>query len=175
MAWLRLRKFPWFSLCLILVTYSIFGWYIAFSSTAWSHFLVVYSESWGWFLKEEVISVVLHVLAGVVILGITTALTGPVAFITLFLGSWFQSDTRAFISVLAWSFVFVLIICWLGFFLRILLLVCAAILGRIALQEAGYKDWITYIFLSLSCLMGFVGGIVIFLVRDQGINLLNYL
>lgn len=157
-----LKKFPWLSLVLLFATSCVFGWYISQESLIWSHWLAEQGEGWGWGLKEELYAIILYILSAIVILVITFGLTAPVAIMTFFMGSPLKTDISAMISVLVWSFAVVIVICWLEYFVRFLVLVSAAILARLALQESGYKDWQACLILSLVSICSFSLGILLF-------------
>ena len=160
MSWLR--KFPWLSLSLVLLSYSIFGWYVAQSSVWWSHWLVEQGKSWGWFLEQEAASGIIQLLGAALIGLISVALTTPVALITMFFGSGLKSDMRAFVSMLGWAFASVLIIRWFHYFAHFLVLLCSAILGRLDLQGAGYNQWQIFFILTGFCLGSFGLGVLAF-------------
>ncbi|WP_013322616.1 hypothetical protein [Gloeothece verrucosa] len=157
-----LKKFPWLSLILLFTTYSIFGWYVSEFSVAWSHWLAEQGKGLGWGVQEELYSIFLYIFSAIIILLITFGLTAPVAIITFFVGSPLKSDIRAMFSVLAWSFAVVMVVVFLQYFLHLLLLVSAAILARLGLQDAGCNTWQSYLLLSLMSLGSFLVGIWLF-------------
>lgn len=156
----KLIRFPFFCLAIVVLTYSIFGWYVGHSATAWTHWLANRGETWGWFLEDETIFLMLHVLAGCVVLLITASLAAPVAIITIVFGSSFQSDNKAIIAVLLWSFIIVLMLRWIYYFAHFFLLLCAAILAKLELQKLGYAQWQVISMLILICLGGFTLGLL---------------
>ena len=152
--------FTFFCLAIVMVTYSTFGWYVGSSAIAWSHWLANQGEAWGWVLKDEVIFLLLHLLAAGVVLLITASLAAPVAIITIVFGSSFKSDNKAIIAVLLWSFVAVVMLRWIGDFSRILLLLSAAILAKLELEKLGYSQWLVRLLLIIICLGGFTLGLL---------------
>ncbi len=148
-------KFPFFCIAIVILTYSAFGWYIADSANTWSHWLAEQGEAGGWVLKDETIFLMLHVLAGAVILLITASLAAPVAIITIVFGSSFKSDNKAILAVLLWSFIIVLMLRWIAWFSNFFLLLCAAILAKLELQKLGHPQWQVISLLILICLGGF--------------------
>ncbi len=152
--------FPFFSLAIVILTYSSFGWYVGSSAISWSHWLAEQGETWGWFLKDQTIFLLLHVIAGFVVLLIAASLAAPVAIITLIFGSSFKSDSKAMIAVLLWSFAVVLMLRWVANFSHFLLLICAAILAKLELQKLNNSHWQVMSILILICLGGFVLGLL---------------
>lgn len=165
MTWLINSR--WVALVLMFLAYTTFGWYISQSSIDWSRWLSQQGEGWGWFLEEELVFIALHFLAAVTILGITFALTYPVSLMTIFFGNWLKSDLKAMFSVLAWSFAFVLMIRWGEYFVRFLVLLCAALLTRFELREVGYNNWQTFAILALLSVGGFAIGVSMFVYSHQ--------
>ncbi len=158
----RLKKFPWLSLILLLIAYSVFGWIVSQSTQSWAIWLVQQGKGWGWLLEEDIVSGIVYLLGAVSILLLVTALTAPVTLMTFFLGSSLQSDIKGFISLLGWAFAFVLIVCWIEYFVRFLVLLAAAILARLELQKAGYNEWQTFAMLAVVCLSGLGLGLLTF-------------
>jgi hypothetical protein len=62
------------------------------------------------------------------------------------------------VSILFWSFVLVLVICFLENFLRFLILFSASILGRLELQELNYKSYQIILILVTVSFLGFTTG-----------------
>lgn len=157
-----LRKIPWFTLCLVILSYSVVGWHAASWSGILSPWLVQEGQSWGWLLREDAASAVIQITEVAILCVISLALTAPVALITVLVGSGLKSDTKALISMLGWSIIIVLIIRWFPYFVHLLVLFCAAILGRLQLQQAGYKRWQVTSILITCCLAGVGLGWLIF-------------
>ncbi|MDJ0658822.1 MAG: hypothetical protein QNJ42_04960 [Crocosphaera sp.] len=156
----QLIRFPFFCLTIVVLTYGIFGWYVGYSATAWTHWLANQGETWGWFLEDQTIFLMLHVLAGAVVLLITASLAAPVAIITIVFGSSFQSDNKAIVAVLLWSFIIVIMLRWIGYFAHFFVLLCAAILAKLELQKLGYPQWQVMSLLITICLGGFALGLL---------------
>ena len=152
--------FPFFSLAIVVLTYSSFGWYVGSSAISWSHWLAEQGDTWGWFFKDESIFLLLHLIAGFVVLLISASLAAPVAIITLIFGSSFKSDSKAMIAVLLWSFAVVVMLRWITDFSHFLLLLCAAILAKLELQKLNNSYWQVMFILILICLGGFVLGLL---------------
>lgn len=156
----QLIKFPFLSLAIVMLTYSSFGWYVGSSAVSWSHWLGEQGQTWGWFLEDEAIFLLLHLMAFGVILLITASLAAPVAIITVVFGSSFKSDNRAMIAVLLWSFTVVVMLRWVADFSRFLLLFSAAILAKLELERKSYPEWQVMSILIMICLGGFALGLL---------------
>lgn len=160
MAWLK--KFPWLSLGVLLITYSVFGWFVSQAKRELSLWLIEQGQEWGWSLSETLASRIVYILGIDLILLITIALVAPVTLMTILFGSWLKSDIKAMVSILGWSFASVFILCWFDYFVRFLILLSSAILGRLELRIAGYNEWQTFMILTFVCLSGFGLGVFSF-------------
>ncbi|MDJ0599857.1 MAG: hypothetical protein QNJ37_13555 [Crocosphaera sp.] len=152
-------RFPFICLSIVVLTYGVFGWYVGHSAIAWSHHLAKQGEAWGWFFEDETIFLMLHILAGSLVLLITASLAAPVAIITILFGSSFKSDNKAILAVLLWSFIIVVMLRWIAFFAHFFLLFCGAILAKLELQKLGYPQWQVMSILIFICLGGFALGL----------------
>jgi hypothetical protein len=154
----RLKTFPWLSLGVMLVTYGVFGWHIAAASINWSHSLAVEANGWGLSLKDDSLMIAIHLFAILMIVLTSLALTAPLTLMTFFVGSWIQSEMQSILSMIVWSFLLVIILRWFNFFIQFLVLLSAAILGRLELRYIGYSRSQTVFMLSILGLIGFGGG-----------------
>jgi hypothetical protein len=145
---LFVKKLPWASLLLLVFTYGVFGWLIA-ADTRKLGLTSLPNIPWWLWLMGSAYSLL-----------IALALTAPLAVIRSFFGSWLQSDTRAFISVVVGAFVAVVLLCWLEVVIRILVLLSAAALVRLDLQTAGYGEWQAFGILAIASITGFGLGVV---------------
>ncbi|YAI81879.1 MAG: hypothetical protein ACQJCO_08860 [cyanobacterium endosymbiont of Rhopalodia sterrenbergii] len=156
-------KSSFFSLSVVFCTYCLFGWNVGLSVSSLTRSLIQQGKSWGWFLESDTVFLMLHILAGVLVLTITASLVAaPVALITIIFGSGFKSDNRAMASLLWWTLTVVLMVCWLEYFIRLLLLLCAATLGKLELQDKGYPQWKVLLILMVICLGSFGLGLAVF-------------
>lgn len=137
-----LKKLPWFSLVLLLVTYSILGWRSSSVHGFWVIWLGVPS-SW---------VILLLVVAGALLIAVS--LTSALPIVTDIIGFTLKSDTRAFLVVSIGAFLTVLIICWLPVFAHILIVVSANSLARLDLQTARFTQWQAFWILSIVSLAG---------------------
>jgi hypothetical protein len=113
---LRLRKLPWASIGMMILTYGVFGWLM--SASVVSHWL-------SWFGTFYITIVI-------------TALTLlPLRNLQKKLDYWLQSKLRSLITLVVGTFTVVVIFSWLELFIRILVLIAAALLVRIDLIAQG--------------------------------------
>ena len=151
----ELKQFPWLSLNLFLFTCSVFGWFLFESTPSWTVWLLERGQSLGWSISEATLSSILTLLAIGLSLFIVLAFTAPIALIRFCFGRWLESDEKAVYSVLVWTFLVVVMICWLEHFIRFLVLLASTVLARLDLQTAGYHEWQMLTILAITCLMGF--------------------
>jgi hypothetical protein len=156
------KKIPWLALGLALIAYGVFGWAVAESSNVWSEAIVEQGKAWGLIIDDEYASAIIDLLGVSLIVAIALGLTAPIALVTICFGSWQKSETKAWISILGWSFAVVFILRWINYFARFLVLLCAALLARLEFQSAGYNSWQTFVILTLACLSGFGLGVFSF-------------
>ena len=100
----------------------------------------------------------IHLFAILIIVLTSLALTAPLTLMTLFVGSWMKSELQSIIAMIAWSFVLVLILRWFNIFIQFLVLLSAAILGRLELRYIGYTRSQTIGILTILGLIGFGSG-----------------
>jgi hypothetical protein len=117
-------------------------------------------------LREDAASAFIQVSEVAIVCVIAIALTAPVALVTVLVGSGLRSDTKALISMLVWSIIIVLIVRWFQYFVHLLVLFCAAILGRLELQRVGYNGWQVAAILFIGCLVGVGLGWLIFIYQQ---------
>ena len=151
---LWLRKIPWFSLLLVLLSYGVFGWYLGEYSHHIHSWVLERGETWGWSLEEEATKGFIQILQILIIVLISLALTSPIALITLFIGSGIKTNRKGLLTILAASVVIILAIRWFHYFANILVLFCALLLGRLELQDVGYNEGQITFWLSLFCCLG---------------------
>lgn len=154
----RLIFIPVLSLILLVVAYGLFGWHTASQSMAWSRLLLEETESWKTGLQEETLIWGIHLLALATIVITSLALTAPIALMTFFVGSCVKSEIQSAVSILVWSFIFVLMLRWFDFFANFLVLIAAAILGRLELRSLGLNRPIALCLLTIICLASFSSG-----------------
>lgn len=134
-----LKRLPWVSLSLLLLTYATYGWVISQAN--------VPSTLW--------------ILAAIASLLLISGLTTPWTRITDYSFFLFQSHLRSFgVSVLG-SFLFFLMIAWFRLFLDTLVLIAAAMLVRIDLQTASFREGQAFWILLIVSLTGLGVGVFI--------------
>ncbi|ELR99250.1 hypothetical protein [Gloeocapsa sp. PCC 73106] len=155
---LSFYKLPWLSLGLVFLAYGVFGWTIANSMGIWTVGLIERAEAWGVFISTAIAHYIIYLLIILVILLVILLITIPLKSLNFLFGSWLTSSNKALVSILFWSFIFVLILSFLEYFVRILVILSASILGRLELQEFDYKNRQILIILFSICLVGFMTG-----------------
>lgn len=160
MTWLR--TFPWLTLSLLLIVYSVFGFYVGEQSPQWSRWIMEQGQIWGWSLREEMVVQLLLGSGAIFVIGFTLLLAIPMALTRIFVGNSLKSDNQAMFTFLGWSLAAVFFFRWFGFFLRILILVSSTILARLDLQRSKLKEWQIFGILVLICLGGFELGMLAF-------------
>lgn len=126
------KKLPWASLALLLLTYGVFGWLFA----------------------ADVSKKVLLWETALVLL-IALGLTAGMAALKRFISALLKSDFSAFITIVVVSFVAVVILRWIVISIRILVLVSAGALVRLDLQTSGYSQLQSFLILAFVSLAGF--------------------
>ncbi|MEH1944598.1 MAG: hypothetical protein V7L01_30895 [Nostoc sp.] len=135
-----LKRVPWVSLTLVLLSYSTLGWLISETRAPLSVWLVTV----------------------VAILLLIVTLTAPWAKMTYYFGILLKSNTRSFgVAVLA-AFLFFIMIAWFGVFLDTLLIISATILVRIDFQKAGLREGLAFCTASIFSLGGLALGALIY-------------
>lgn len=166
MAWFK--NVPFLSLVLLLITYSTFGWYIDDGKAIFGNIILEQGRQWEWqailsqihLTEDQVALALVYLLALSTILLITIGIIAPVTLITIMFGSGFKSDARSIISILLWSLAIVFMLRWITFFARFFLLLCAAILAKLDLQDNGYQGWQVFSLVTSVCFIGFMGGVI---------------
>jgi hypothetical protein len=135
-----LKRVPWVSLALVLLSYSTLGWVIS----------------------ETRVPLFVWVATVVAILLLIVTLTAPWPKMTYYFSVLLQSNTRSFgVAVLA-AFLFFIMIAWFRVFLDTLLIISATILVRIDFQRAGLKERLAFCTTSIFSLGGLALGALIY-------------
>lgn len=151
-------RFPWLYLGLVFLAYGVFGWIVAESMNLW---IAQFRETiayWGLFISPMMAQILIYGLISLVIFLVILILTIPSKSFRFLFGSWLKSDNQAMVSILFWSFVLVLVICFLEDFVRFLILFSASILGRLELQTLNYKGYQIILILVTVSFLGFTSG-----------------
>jgi hypothetical protein len=133
------KKLPWASLALLLLTYITFGW-----------ILYAWTLSWRVWL-----------LTAFFVVLIALALTFPLRSIQIFFAGALRTDTRALIFILALSFFAVVLLTWFQTFVRVLVLLSSGLLARLDLHNADFKVIPTFAIMTIVALVGLGLGLLI--------------
>ncbi|MBD0387496.1 MAG: hypothetical protein ICV54_13475 [Nostoc sp. C3-bin3] len=134
-----LKRVPWVSLALLLLSYSTLGWVIS----------------------ETRPSLFVWLVTVVAILLLVVTLTIPWLKMTYYLNVLFKSNIRSFgVAVLA-AFLFFVMIAWFRIFLDTLLIISATILVRIDFQMVGLREGLAFWTTSTFSLTGLALGALI--------------
>ncbi|MBD2387001.1 hypothetical protein [Cylindrospermum sp. FACHB-282] len=135
-----LKRVPWFSLALVLLSYSTLGWVISETQAPWFVWLAV------------VVAILLMVVS----------LTTPWSRVAEFYSILLKSNTRSFgVAILA-AFLLFVMLAWFRVFLDTLLILSATILVRIDFQVAGLRQWLVFSFTSIFSLVGLAAGVLVY-------------
>lgn len=157
MRWLK--SIPFLSIALVIVTYTVFGWRLAEASVPWSMMFHEHLKGLRVDIDHRVILILIHIFTLFIIVLTTLALTTPVTLVTYVVGNWAKSELRSLVSMLFWCLVFVMALRWFNYFTSFLLLLSAAVLGRIELRYAGLGQGQSLLLLALICISAFAGGV----------------
>lgn len=134
-----LKKFPWFSLALLLATCSILGWILSdlrHPKHAWA-------------------------IVGVSILLLNALLAASWAKIRNGIAKVFRSDTKTFFVTVIAAFLSVVVIAWLRVFVPALIVILTGIIFKLDAQTAKLSETQTFWILSIVSLTGLgFGGFV---------------
>jgi hypothetical protein len=127
-----LKKIPWFSLTLILLSYSTLGW-------------IIFEEKAPWYVR---------LITAVTILLSLILLTNPWLKLDDYSHIFFKSNARTFLVAILAAFLFFLMIAWFRVFLDTLLILSATILAKIDFQAVGLKPALAFGCISFCSLLG---------------------
>lgn len=128
---LRIKKLPWASLEMMILTYGVFGWLMSASTIS----------PWLPLLGAFYLMVVITILTLLSLRNLQTQLD-----------SWFQSKLRSLITLILGAFAMAVIVSWLEIFIRTLVLLAAALLVRIDLIAQGFSRGHIFLVLSITAL-----------------------
>ncbi|MCC5609107.1 hypothetical protein LC612_20545 [Nostoc sp. CHAB 5834] len=135
-----LKRVPWVSLALVMLSYSTLGWVI--------------SET------RAPLSVWLATVVAILLLIVT--LTIPWLKMKYYLDVLFKSNIRSFGVAVLGAFLFFIMIAWFRVFLDTLLIISATILVRIDFQMAGLREGLAFWTASTFSLTGLALGALIY-------------
>ncbi|BAZ69084.1 MAG: hypothetical protein KME28_09755 [Pelatocladus maniniholoensis HA4357-MV3] len=131
-----LKRLPWLSLTLLLLTYIVFGWLLARSKT----------------------QPILWLVFAIATVFFIASLTIPFSKVSDYSISLFRSNLRSFGVTVFGAFLFFLILARFRLFLDILVIIAASMLVRIDFQAAGFNQgqvfWITTTFSLIGLALG---------------------
>lgn len=134
-----LKKLPWVSLTLVLLTYSVFGWILSQENLPIFAWLVI------------IISVL------ILVAGITTPWSKTVKYIRFL----FNTKFKSFMLAVLGAFLFFLILAEFRIFLDIMLIISATILVRLDFQMAGIKETQAFFLTSVFSIAGLMSGLLL--------------
>jgi hypothetical protein len=134
-----IKRIPWVSLTLALLTYCCLGWVIS---------------------QEGLPTVAWFVIIPIIVL-VIGALAVPWAQVTSYSNFLFKSDVRTFCLAVLGAFALFLMISWFRLFLDSLLIISATILVRIDFQSAGFRHIDTFAALFFIAMTGLAMGVLI--------------
>jgi len=127
-----LKKLPWASLMLLLITYSAFGW-----------LLYSWTISWRFWLLMTVCTVLMSL-----------ALTAPFQLMRFCFGNLLKTDSSTFIGIIVGAFIAVIFMRWFPIFVHVLILLSAACLARLDMQVTGSSELQAFLLLAIVSLSG---------------------
>lgn len=139
---------PWLSLGLFCLAYGVFGWLVGSMVPTWESWILDHRAFFFWPINPAIASGMAWSLGGLAVLLLMLILVAPLHLMHLLFGSWLRSDANAFVSVLTWAFVAVLLISWLEEFIRFFVLLSAGMLCHLDLQLRGARLWQVFIILT---------------------------
>ncbi|BAY81200.1 hypothetical protein NIES267_06750 [Calothrix parasitica NIES-267] len=132
-----IKKLPWISLTLVLVTYSVFGW----------------------ILSQEKLPTFAWLLIVISILILIAAITTPWSKAVKYVRFLFNTKLKSFGFAVLGAFLFFLIFAEFRIFLDIMLITSTTILVRLDFQAAGLKETQAFLLTSLFSISGLMLGL----------------
>ncbi|MGB0563614.1 MAG: hypothetical protein ACPGVO_17700 [Spirulinaceae cyanobacterium] len=130
-------KVPLLSLGILWLIYAVLGWLLAKQTNFW----------------------LLWVLAACLIVLLGLVFTAPSSMVRNVFYGLFQSDSRAFFSVILTALTVVAMVHWSTQSIYLIVLLAAGSLARLELQGADYGEWQSFTLLTLMSLAGFAAGL----------------
>ncbi len=132
-----IKKLPWFSLALVLLTYSIFGW----------------------ILSQENLPILAWFLIVISVLILVAAITTPWSKAVKYVRFLFNTKLKSFMLAVLGAFLFFLILARFRIFLDITLIISATILIRLDFQVAGMSEIQAFYLTSILSITGLMLGL----------------
>lgn len=182
------KNFPIQSLTLLLISYTVFGWYLSspgaprLSKLAWVCPLLERIVA----IREPITDLHHYTCLATIELAVQRNLIGiimtvgwifllslifmsPLTSFTRFITRWFKSDTVAFLSICMIASLAAVVLFWLHVFIQILLIVAAETLARLDIQALGLDEWQAFWLLSTASLIGLaIGWMVYWVLNHEG-------
>ena len=157
---MQVRKFPWISLSLLVVSFASFGWFLASATVPGVE--LPPGISFPAFVDEAKFRAlfpkfVLLLAVGLILL-LSTAFIHPISSFNRFIIRWFRSDTVAFLSVFMMAAVIAIILFWLHIFLYVLTIGATEALVRIDIQTCGFNEHHAFLILTTFSCFGLISG-----------------
>ncbi len=146
-----MKKIPWFSLGLLLLTYATVGWVASAIELARGMCTLSMGE-WRFF------DWVAFVAGSALALLLAEILAAPFSNVRKGLVYSFSTDTRAFILVISLAFFAAVLVIWVHVVAHALVAISSGILARLDLLSAGINNWRAFWILSTFSLSGFTLG-----------------
>ncbi|AUS99109.1 hypothetical protein CLI64_01125 [Nostoc sp. CENA543] len=115
---LIVKRIPWITLGLLILTYGTLGWSLSEAQSPWFVWLVL-------------------VMSLLLLVG---TLTAPYSTLAKYSVVLLGSNTKTFVAAVLGAFLFFMMLAWFRIFLDTLLIVASAILARIDFQSAGFRE-----------------------------------
>lgn len=130
------KRLPWISLVLVLLSYSTLGWVLSETQAplfVWIAFMLT-------------------------ILLLVGSLTIPWTTMAKYSSVLLQSNLRSFAATIFCAFLFFLMLAWFRIFLDTLLIISAVVLAKIDFQAAGFKQGQAFLITAIFSLAGLALG-----------------
>lgn len=145
------EKKSWLALCLYCCIYGTIGWSVASRSNVVSQGVRRLINNWNLLIDDSLLTIMVRVLSLLLIMGASLAVINPLSIITFIFEESINSDLKAFVAILFWSILLVVIFCYFGYFTDILVVTSSSILFHFDLQEKkvyGIKNISLMIFIA---------------------------
>ncbi|AFZ46822.1 hypothetical protein Cyast_0850 [Cyanobacterium stanieri PCC 7202] len=145
------EKKSWLALYLYSCIYGTIGWSVASRSNVLSQGVRRFINNWNLLIDDSLLTVMVRVLSLLLIMGASLAVINPLSIITFIFEESINSDLKAFVAILFWSILLVVIFCYFGYFADILVVTSSSILLHFDLQEKkidGFKNIALMVFIA---------------------------
>jgi|GEM_PF-1535657 len=168
-----IKQFPWLSWILFLIVYAVFGWLIASDEDSWTKVLFEHLRIWG---VHDILTDSQSLLRTVIV----NLLEVSFVFLLIFFFSDFfsllesicktpfASNILTFGYIVFWALLVSVVLSWISYFTRLLILLAAALLLRTDMQRLDMNHLQTCIIIRLSGIVAFILGTVAF--KIWGVN-----